>query len=42
MKEYNKPFIEDETIEIDDICAMSGTGVSDPLDINNPNDFEDM
>lgn len=40
MKEYNKPFIEDETIEIDDICAMSG--VNDPLDINNPNDFEDM
>ena len=24
MKEYNKPIIEDEDIEIEDICSTSG------------------
>lgn len=29
MKKYLKPFIEDEDIEIEDICAMSGVTKAD-------------
>jgi len=29
MKEYIKPFIEDENIEIEDVCVMSNKGVAD-------------
>lgn len=28
MKQYNKPILEDELIEIEDICAQSGADVN--------------
>lgn len=45
MKEYTKPYIEEEKIEIEDIVAASGDPLeiySDPMDINNPTDTETM
>ncbi len=33
MKEYIKPFIEDEEIEIEDICTISQP-TNDPLDLS--------
>ncbi len=38
MKEYTKPFIEDEEIEIEDICSASTT---DGQNLGNPFDFWD-
>jgi len=40
MKEYQKPFIEDENIELEDIIAVSGENGSldDPMDLN-PSDW---
>lgn len=32
MRDYIKPFIEDESIEIEDICVPSGVK-EDPLDL---------
>ena len=40
MKDYQKPFIEDENIELEDIIAVSGNegNVDDPMDLN-PSDW---
>lgn len=35
MKEYNKPYIEDEEIELEDVIAASGEG-----DVNNPDESD--
>lgn len=32
MRDYVKPFIEDEEVEIEDICSMSNKGVADSYD----------
>ena len=41
MKEYQKPFIEEENIELEDIIAVSGENgtLDNPMDIN-PNDWK--
>ncbi len=35
MKNYNKPYIEDEEIELEDVIALSGQTEGDP---DNPDD----
>ena len=32
MREYQKPYIEEEDIEIEDICAMSNKGTADAFE----------
>lgn len=32
MREYQKPFIEEEDIEIEDICSMSNGGALDEFE----------
>ena len=41
MKEYQKPFIEDENIELEDIIATSGDkgSLDNPMDVN-PKDWK--
>ncbi len=34
MRDYIKPFIEDEDIEIEDICTISNGPTDDPLDLS--------
>ena len=41
MKEYQKPFIEDEKIEIEDICTVSGGTRSVGIDDNDSGIIED-
>jgi len=42
MKEYIKPYIEDENIELEDIIAVSGDPIDDwnPLDPDDPDKIE--
>ncbi|MBR6288435.1 MAG: hypothetical protein IKR19_03805 [Acholeplasmatales bacterium] len=37
MKKYNKPIIEEEIIELEDIIAASNGSMSDPVDDFDPN-----
>ena len=39
MKEYNKPYIEDEEIELEDVIAASGTRGLDGEDETDPFNF---
>ncbi len=39
MKEYNKPYIEDEEIELEDVIAASGTRGLDDEDEMDPFNF---
>ena len=32
MRDYQKPYIEEEDIEIEDICAMSNKGLLDEFE----------
>lgn len=36
MKEYNKPYIEEEEIELEDVIAASGTRGVEEFDEMNP------
>lgn len=40
MKEYQKPYIEEENIEIEDICAMSNKGIL--MEFEDENDVDDI
>ena len=39
MKEYKKPIIEDENLEIDDVIAVSNGGDGDGKNVFSANDF---
>ena len=41
MKEYLKPIIEDELIEIEDICNVS-PGDKAPASINDDEDYDEL
>ncbi|MGM9970528.1 MAG: hypothetical protein ACI35S_09065 [Anaeroplasma sp.] len=42
MKNYKKPIIEEEQIELEDIIATSGPSINDIFDFNNDGDGEDL
>ena len=37
MRDYIKPYIEDESIEIEDICTISNGPKNDPFDVMTDN-----